>query len=255
MRTISFMIAKGGVGKTISSVNFAYILATEYNKKVLLIDLDPQGNASKAYGVLCDDLTVADLMLDREANIDSAIYHTGYDNIDVIPANQSLIKANQQVLLDSTTVQQTRIRKHLKKIEGRYDFCIFDCPTDISMSTLNAFVASDDVLIPLRVDMYSFDAVVKVKSLIDDMQDFNDRLQLAGVFITMYQNNNLNRQGVEALKAQTAFRTFDTVIRHTVRVSESTYDRPLCDFAKSCTAAQDYRALVAEYLKGRLCST
>lgn len=248
MKTISFMISKGGVGKTISSVNFAYILASEHNQKVLLVDLDPQGNASKAYGVNADKLTVSDLLLDKTADISEAIYKTQYKNIDVVPADLSLIKANQSVLLDTTTVQQTRLKRHFKKVADNYDYCIFDCPTDTSMSTLNAFVMTDEVLIPVRVDLYSFDAIIKVVSIIEDMQDFNENLKLAGCFVTMYQNNNLNKQGLELLKSQKAFNTFDTSIRYTVKVSESTYEKPLCAYAPKSTAAQDYKALVDEYL-------
>ncbi len=249
MKTLSFMISKGGVGKTISSVNFAYILAEEYNKRVLLIDLDPQGNSSKAYGISPDGLTVSDLLLDKSANVEEAIYESPYKNINVIPSDLALIKANQAVLLDSTSVQQTRLKKHLKKVAAEYDYCIFDCPTDISMSTLNAFAMTDDVLIPVHIDQYSFDAIGKVQSIIEDMQDFNDDLKLAGCFVTMWQNNNLNKQGFEVLKSQKSFHTFNTPIRHTVRASESTYGKPLCVYAPNSTAAQDYRALVEEYLK------
>lgn len=248
MRTIAFMIPKGGVGKTVSSVNFAYVLATDYKKKVLLVDLDPQGNASRAYGVVADDVSVSTLLVDKTADVKEAIYHTQYPNIDVIPANLSLIKANQAVLLDSTSIQQTRLRKHLKAVQGEYDFCIFDCPTDISLSTLNAFAMADDVLIPMRVDLYSFDAINKVASIVEDMEDFNDNLKITGCFVTMFQKNNLNRKGLELLKQQ-PFPVFDTPIRHTVKVAESTYDRPLCAYAPNSTAAQDYKALVDEFLK------
>lgn len=242
------MIPKGGVGKTVSSVNFAYILATIYNKKVLLVDLDPQGNTTKAYGVTPNRLTVSDLLLDKNAETSEAIYSTEYENIKVIPADISLIKANQAVLLDSTSVQQTRLKKHIKKVSENFDFCIFDCPTDFSMSTLNAFAASDDVLVPVHIDQYSFDAITKVQTVVENMEDFNDSLKIAGCFVTMYQSNNLNKQGLEVLQNQKEFKTFKTVIRHTVRASESTYDKPLCDYAPKSTAAEDYRNLVKEYL-------
>lgn len=249
MRTIAFMVSKGGVGKTISSVNVAYILAAEKGKKVLLIDLDPQGNASKAYQIQPEKLNVADLMINKSAEVQDAIYATKYPNISVIPADRALLKANQQVLLDSTSVQQLRLRRHLKTVENEYDYCVFDCPTDVSMSTLNALAMTDDVMIPVKIDSYSFDAIMQVSSIIEDMQDFNPKLKLAGCFVNMYQNNNLCRNGVEVLRSQTSFYTFQTVIRNTVKVSESTYASPLYAYAPRSTAAQDYRALVEEYIQ------
>ncbi|MEG2380100.1 MAG: ParA family protein [Oscillospiraceae bacterium] len=254
MKTISFMIAKGGVGKTITSVNVAYILSTKYNKRVLLIDLDPQGNASKAYGRYSQKkLSVSDLLVDKSIDIKTVIQSTDYDNIDIITSNNNLIAANQSVLMDITTVQQTRLKKHLVAVQDEYDYCIFDCPAEFSMSTLNAFVVTDDVLIPTRVDSYSFDAIVKVYNVIQEMQDFNSHLRLLGCFVTMFQKNNLNKEGIQELHKQKLCSTFNTSIRYTVKVPESTFAVPLCAYAPNSTAAQDYYNLVEEYLTR--CST
>lgn len=252
MKTISFLNVKGGVGKTVSSVNVAYILADKYKKRVLLIDMDKQGNSSMALGVYDKaQMTVSDLLTDKNADIKQAIYKSEY-NVDVIPANMSLIKANQDVLLDITTVQQTRLKKHVKKVEDQYDYCIIDCPTDLNMSTLNALTMTDDVMIPIKVDYYSLVGLTDVLETVDNMREFNENLQVKGCFLTMYQKTIINKQGFDYLKENIVpygIRLFDTFIRNTSKVQESTFSKPIVAYDVSCTASQDYINLVKEYLE------
>ena len=251
MKTISFLNVKGGVGKTISAVNFAYILSNTYNKRVLLIDLDKQGNSSMTYGVYDDaEITISDLLVNKNLDTQTAIYKSEF-NVDVIPSNMELIKANQTILLDTRTSQQTRLKKHLDKIKTNYDYCIIDCPTDLNMSSLNALTASDDVLIPIKIDRYSFVGLSDVIEIVEDMKDFNPNLQIKGAFLTMYQKTNIQKQGFEHLENVLKthnLKLFNTYIRNTTKVMESTFEKPVVAYDKNCTASLDYFDFVAEYL-------
>ena len=250
MRGISFLLLKGGIGKTTSATNFAYLLGTKHKKKVLLIDLDQQGNSTLLFGCREKSVyTLSDLLVNENADVHKAIMNTKYPNIDIICSDKSLIKANQDVLLDTSAPQQHRLGRHLEKVKDNYDFCIFDCPTATTMSTLNALMNTDDVLCPIRIDSYGFDALKESLALIGDMRRYNTRLNYAGAFVTMYQNTSLNNQGIEQLKSSAGVKLFDTKIRNTVKAGESTYFGPICEYAPRSTAAMDYDALVKEYLK------
>ena len=251
MKTIAFYIAKGGVGKTVSSLNFAYIFAHDYNKRVLYIDLDTQGNGSKAFRPFSDDqLTVADLIEDENMEITRVILKTKYPNIDAIICDAGLYKANQNILLDKTTVQQTRLKTHIARVAKNYDYCILDCPTSMTMTTLNALALADEVLMPMVADGYTLDGLGEVVATIENMKTYNPKLKYGGCFVTKYQQgSNLNKQVLASLKAQKRLRTFNTPIRHTVKVSESTLGAPICESEKRATAAKDYRTLVKEYLE------
>lgn len=250
MKSIAFLLLKGGIGKTTSATNFAYILGEKKNKKVLLIDLDQQGNTTQLFG--CDDntrYTLSDLLVNESIDIKEVIQKTRYSNIDVIGSDASLIKANQEVLLDTETPQQERLKKHLERIKDYYDFCVFDCPTATTMSTLNALMNTDDVICPIKVDKYAFDAVIKSLQLINDMKQYNPKLRYAGAFLTMYQNTSLCNAGVQQLASAPMIKLFNSKIRSTTKVGESTYYAPLVDYAPKSTASEDYIKLVDEYLR------
>lgn len=250
MRNIAFLLLKGGIGKTTSAVNFAYLLGVKKHKKVLLIDLDQQGNTTQLFG--CDSknrYTLSDLLVDNSIDIREVIQSTRYPEIDVIGSDSSLIKANQEILIDEKNPQQERLSRHLEKIKDEYDYCIFDCPTATTMSTLNALMCTDDVLCPVKIDRYAFDAIVESINLINEMKEYNPKLNFVGSFITMYQKTALCNSGVEELAANSAVKLFDTKIRSTTKAGESTFYAPLCDYAPRATATEDYIKLVNEYLR------
>ncbi|MGL5753426.1 MAG: ParA family protein [Paraclostridium sp.] len=250
MRTISVINLKGGVAKTISSINIAHILATVHNYRVLIIDNDKQGNASKIFNRHSYDSDgIAEIMIERNVNVESMIQETEYKNLDIITANMTLLNANLQVMLDQQRPQQTRIKKALEKIEEEYDFCIIDNAPDINISTINALVASDDVLIPIKIDDFAFDGLSELKEQIDNVkEDLNDSLRLTGCFVTQYAKNDVNIQGEEWLKEQ-KYPYFETHIRRTEKVDESTFAKmPIVEYSRRCGAAQDYLKLVEEYL-------
>jgi chromosome partitioning protein len=251
MKTISIINLKGGVAKTISAINIAYVLVAVHNARVLLIDNDKQGNTSKFFGLYDYDYKgMSEIMTERGIDAADVIQHTGYDGLDLIAANMNLLRANKEVLLDSSRPQQTRLRKALKSVSGAYDFCIIDNAPDINMSVINALVASDDVLVPIKIDKFAFDGLDVLQEQIEDLQDFNDRLKITGCFVTMYQKNGVNKQGCDWLYGDSKYSMFATAIRKTVKVDETTFEGiPLLEYAKNSTATKDYIALVTEYLE------
>lgn len=250
MKTISIINLKGGVAKTISSINIAYTLVKNHGKRVLLIDNDKQGNTSKFFNVHSyDDAGMAELLTERGLDVKSVIKRTAYENLDIISANMNLLRADKEILLDVSRPQQTRLNKALSAIRDDYDYCIIDNAPDINMSVINALVASDDVLVPIKVDKFAFDGLEQLVEQIEDVKEFNNDIVFRGCFITMYQRTGVNMQGSEYLASSTSYPLFRTMIRRTVRVDETTFaGKPLLDYRKS-TAGEDYEELVKEYLK------
>ena len=146
----------------------------------------------------------------------------------MIPANFELIRANKEVLLDTLHPQQLRFKRQLEPIRDKYDYCIIDYPIDDNMAVVNALVVTDDVLVPIKMDRYALDGMEYVIDTIENIEGFNPNIQLRGCFATMYVRSN--------------------PIRQTVKVGESTFEKPLMSYAPNCSAAEDYKKLVAEYL-------
>lgn len=252
MKTLSIINLKGGVAKTISSVNMAHILSTVHGYKVLLIDNDKQGNASKILNRHdYNKPGVAEVMTDRNIDMAAVIQHTDYAGLDIVTANMNLLKANLEVLLDQRRPQQTRFRKALEQVQGQYDFCIIDNAPDINISTINALVASDDVLIPVTIDDFALDGLAELKEQIDNTrEELNPDLHFCGCFVTQYDcTNEADRQGEEYLRTLKEYPLFNTHIRRTPKMKPSTFARePILIYSSRCGAALDYKKLVEEYL-------
>lgn len=254
MKVISIINLKGGVAKTMTSINFAHILAIMHNKKVLLIDNDKQGNTSKFFDAHSYDsnyLSIADVLMDSNIKIKTAIRKTSYENIDIIAANMNLLKANLQVILDPSRQQQTIIKKLIKEIESDYDYIIFDNAPDINISIINALVVSNDVIIPIKIDKFAFDGLDQLAEQIQNVKDaFNPNLNIAGCLITQFQKNDVNITGEEWLRSNLVYPVFDTYIRRTEKVDESSFASiPINEYSKRCGAARDYISFVEEYLR------
>ena len=255
MKVVSIINLKGGVGKTISAINIAHVLAEVHGKRVLLVDNDKQGSVSRFFEVhsyekpsIADVLTVKDFPLLLEA-----VTETGYAHgrLDVLPANMMLLRADKEILLDCARPQQTRLAKALRAVEDAYDFVIIDNAPDLNMSVINALVASHDVMIPIKIDNFAFDGVKQILEQVEEIKEgFNPDICVAGGFVTMWQKNNVNAQGEEWLQEHALLPMLRTAIRKTVAVDETTFNRmPLLAYKPNSTAARDYEALVAEYLK------
>ena len=252
MKVLSIINLKGGVAKTISSVNMAHILATVHGFKVLLIDNDKQGNASKIMNRHdYQHKGTAEVMTQRGINPAEVIQHTDYDGLDIITANMNLLTANLEVMLDQSRPQQTRFKKFLEGLQSEYDYCIIDNAPDINISTINALVASTDVMVPVTIDDFAVDGLAELKEQIDNTQeDLNAGLRFCGCFITQYDRaNEADTQGEEFLKT-TEYPVFNTHIRKTPKMKPSTFARlPIILYSPRCGAAADYKALVEEWLK------
>ena len=249
MKTTAVINLKGGVAKTITAANLAHILTTVFGKRVLIIDNDKQGNTSKMFGVHGYEQYTLSEILTHQCDIEETIRHTRYENLDVIPANMTLLKANMAVMMDSTRPQQTRIKKALLKVAERYDYCIIDNAPDINISVINALVACDDVIIPIKIDQFAFDGLDQLTEQIEQTkEDLNPNIRLTGCVITSYVNNEVNKQGKQWL-IENHYPIFNTHIRRTEKVDESTFARvPIIEYSRRCGAARDYLRFAKEYL-------
>ena len=171
MKKLSILNIKGGVGKTTSTINLASTLAEE-GKKVLIVDIDAQSNSTmlfKAYDI--DALSVSDILLDKNINVEDVIKGTDFDNIDVLPSNISLAFTEKKILLDVTRNQQNRLKKALEQVEDKYDYCLIDCPPSLNMITINALVASDEVIVPIKIDKFALDGLGYLLESINEIKD------------------------------------------------------------------------------------
>ena len=251
MKTLSIINLKGGVAKTTSSVNMAHILAAVHGYRVLLVDNDKQGNASKIlnrHGY--DKLGVAQVMTDRKVEPSEVIQNTEIENLDIITANMNLLTANIEVMLDQSRPQQIRFKKFFERISDQYDYCIIDNAPDINISTINALVASDDVMVPITIDDFAIDGLEELKEQIDNTrEDLNPDLVFRGCFITQYdRTNEADIQG-EAFLKTLDYPLFKTHIRRTPKMKPSTFARmPILEYSPTCGASIDYKKLVEEWL-------
>lgn len=249
MKTIAFYNIKGGVGKSTSALAFALILHHIYNKRILFIDIDKQANSTKSLG--CYDasgLSSADLLTAKENIVDKLIQHTQY-GIDLIPANFRLVSANREVANDIKRPQQTRFKRQLAPIQNDYDYCIIDFPIDDTFAAINALVVTDDILIPIKFDKYALDGMEYVINDVEELKDYNDKLQVKGCFITMaVRNTTLHKQASELLNNSLGLKFLKKPVRQSIKVAESTFECPLYFYGPAKSVMNDYKSLVAEYL-------
>lgn len=257
MKTISLLNDKGGVGKTSSSVNLAVMLASmvkEKGGKVLIVDVDPQGNTSMVLnqmdvlGILTNVIsgkdtnhgyTVQDLFINSDLDIHETIKKTKYDNLDIIPSLLTLSEIEELLKADVRTPQQFRLKKHLKALDKEYDYCIIDCSPSVNILNINALAASREVFIPCRLDAYSAIGLVIVKRLIDTVQEYNPELEIGGYFYTPWNGRkNISRQVHAILNAYMPDKFVPVKIPQNKNVEEmSISQKPLLDIDKSMKSA------------------
>lgn len=249
MKTIAIINMKGGCAKTTTSVNMAHILAKDYEKRVLVIDNDKQGNLSKACGAWSyDNPSLADI-LTGETGITEVIQTTQIPLLNVIPANMHLLSANLMVIKDEDRQQATILQDELNEVADAYDYCIIDCPPDINISVINALVAADEVIIPIKIDGYAFDGMDELEEQINNAKQLNPKLKFRGCLVTMFYNRDVCRQGEEWLQNQ-RYPVFKTHIRRTEKADEVTFTKEsLMEYSPRSGAARDYKAFVKGYLE------
>ena len=247
MKTVSIINLKGGVAKTVSAANMAHILAVVHSKRVLLVDNDKQGNISKMFGLHdYDNYSIADVLTDSNIPLEEVICPTQYAGLDILPANMNLL----DVLMGDSKPHQTRLKAAFAPLAGEYDYCIIDNAPDINISTINALVCADEVIIPIKIDKFAFDGLDELVEQIDiTRRNLNPGLVLRGCLVTSYQRNDVNASGETWLREHTKYPVFDTHIRRTEKVDESTFAAtPIIEYSRRCGAAQDYLAFVREFL-------
>ena len=246
-RVIAIANQKGGVGKTTSSVNLAAALA-RLGKNVLLIDLDPQGNATVSVGVDKDQLNASVFeVLVGECKARAAIVHVEQAGIDLLPANGDLTAA--EVVLLEENMGPKRLRKVLKKVRDQYDAIIIDCPPTLNMLTLNALTASDGIVVPVQCEFFALEGLSSLMSTIDTIQsELNPDLHIDGLLRTMHdRRNNLANDVSNQLVSHFGMKVLQTIVPRNVRLAEApSHGESILDYDAASNGAIAYLALANE---------
>ena len=248
-KVISVANQKGGVGKTTTTVNLGTILAKK-GKKVLLIDADPQGNATSGLGVEKDvEISTYDILV-NDSTIQDAIQDTIIKNLKVCPSNMNL--AGAEVELVSMISREQRLKEKLEEIKNKFDYILIDCPPSLGLITLNAFTASDSVLIPVQCEYFALEGLGQLLNTINLVKKhLNKNIQIEGALLTMYDiRTNLSNQVVKEVKKYFEDKVYKTVIPRNVRLSEApSYGMPITEYDPRSKGAKSYQKFAKEFLK------
>lgn len=248
---ISMCNQKGGVGKTTSTINMGACLA-ELGRKVLLVDLDPQGALSAGLGLTHDQIqdTIYDVMLDSEVSVHSAIVHTGVAGLDLIPANIDLSAAEIQMV--NEVGREHTLARALRPVRKDYDFIIIDCQPSLGLLTVNALACSQGVIIPMECEFFSLRGLALLTDTVEKVADrINFDLEVMGILVTMFDRRTRHaREVMDRVVEYFGDKVFDTVITRTVRFPEtSVAGEPITTWAPSSQAAKQYRDLAKEVIE------
>jgi len=250
-RVISIANQKGGVGKTTTAVNLAASLAAS-GKRILLLDMDPQGNAGSGLGIFPgpEDITVYHALIDQ-IDLADIIKPTDIEGLDLVASNTQLFGA--EIELVSAMARETRLQKALDKVKDRYDMVLVDCPPSLGLLTINALTASNGVLIPLQCEYYALEGLAQLLKTIELVKgSLNADLDLDGILLTMFDaRNNLSHQVVEEVRNHFPGQVCDTVIPRNVRLSEApSHGKPVLLYDVASRGSQSYMALAEELIAG-----
>ena len=248
-KVISVANQKGGVGKTTTTINISTILAKK-GKKVLLIDADPQGNATSGVGADKDvELSTYDVLV-GDTQVEETLENTIIKNLYVCPSNINL--AGAEVELVSMMSREQRLKEKLENIKSKFDYIFIDCPPSLGLITLNAFTASDSVLIPVQCEYYALEGLGQLINTIDLVKKhLNKNIEIEGALLTMYDaRTNLSNQVVKEVKKYFEGKVYKTVIPRNVRLSEApSFGMPITMYDPKSKGARSYEKLAKEFLK------
>lgn len=248
-RIISVANQKGGVGKTTTTVNLGACLAF-LGKKVLLVDIDAQGNATSGIGIRKADVEedIYDVLV-NEYPMSKVIHQTTRENLDIVPATIQL--AGAEIELTPMMARESRLKNAIKEVADQYDYVLIDCPPSLGHLTINSFTASDSILIPVQCEYYALEGLSQLLNTVRLVQKhFNPDLRIEGVLLTMYDaRTNLGSEVVEDVRKYFRERVYDTIIPRNVRLSEApSHGLAIIDYDPRSRGAEVYQALAKEVL-------
>ena len=249
-KAIAIFNQKGGVGKTTTNINLAACLAIK-GKKILILDIDPQGNTTSGVGISKKDLdiTTHEILVEDTYHPEEAIISTGIENLDIMPASVQL--AGAEVELIELAGREKRLKRAIDILKPKYDYIFIDCPPSLGILTINSLTAVDSVLIPIQCEFYALEGVSQLMSTIDIVRrNMNPDLKIEGVILSMFDGRtNLSIQVVEEVKKYFKEKVYTTVIPRNVRLAEApSYGMPVIQYDPKSAGAQAYMEFADEFL-------
>ena len=249
-KAIAIFNQKGGVGKTTTNINLAACLAMK-GKKILILDIDPQGNTTSGVGISKKNLeiTTHEILIEDNYDPEDAILSTGVENLDIIPASVQL--AGAEVELIELAGREKRLKRAIDVLKPKYDYIFIDCPPSLGILTINSLTAVDSVLIPIQCEFYALEGVSQLMSTIDIVQrNMNPDLEIQGVILSMFDGRtNLSMQVVEEVKKYFKEKVYTTVIPRNVRLAEApSHGMPVIQYDPKSSGAIAYMEFAEEFL-------
>lgn len=249
-KTIAIVNQKGGVGKTTTAVNLAAAVGAK-GKKVLLVDIDPQGNATSGMGIEKRQLQFSayDILI-NDAKASEVIKTSKFKNVDILPANMNL--AGAELELVEIKNRETKLKLSLAHIKEQYDYIFMDCPPSLGLITLNALCSADTIMVPIQCEYYALEGLSQLMATVRQVKRlYNSHIELEGVILTMYDGRlNLTQQVVEEVKKFFPNKVFKTVVPRNVRLSEApSFGQPVMYYDRLSKGSSAYEELAKEFIE------